>query len=57
MKNVHLLYFNQFLLFKGNPLEEEFNKLLASVDPVPSKLVKPTPGKHFYYLETYIRFH
>ncbi|CAH0407075.1 unnamed protein product [Chilo suppressalis] len=31
-------------IVKENPVEEEFNKLLATVDPVPSKLVKPTPG-------------
>ncbi|XP_075974541.1 PIH1 domain-containing protein 1-like [Anticarsia gemmatalis] len=31
-------------IIKDNPVEEEFNKLLASVDPVPSKLVKPKPG-------------
>lgn len=26
-------------------MEEELNKLIASVDTIPSKLVKPTPGK------------
>ncbi|KAM3959605.1 PIH1 domain-containing protein 1-like [Aphomia sociella] len=31
-------------IVKDNPAEEEFNKLLASVDTVPSKLVKPRPG-------------
>ncbi|KAL0880679.1 hypothetical protein ABMA27_001897 [Loxostege sticticalis] len=31
-------------IVKDNPMEEEFNKLLATVDPVPSKLVKPRPG-------------
>lgn len=30
-------------------MEEEFNKLLATVDPMPSKLVKPTPGKQCHY--------
>ncbi|CAH0581157.1 unnamed protein product [Chrysodeixis includens] len=31
-------------IIKETPVEEEFNKLMASVDTVPSKLVKPTPG-------------
>ncbi|CAB3223855.1 unnamed protein product [Arctia plantaginis] len=31
-------------IVKDNPVEDEFNKLLSAVDPVPSKLVKPKPG-------------
>lgn len=31
-------------IIKENPMEEEINKLFASVEPVPSKLVKPRPG-------------
>uniref|UniRef100_A0A1E1VZY8 PIH1 N-terminal domain-containing protein n=1 Tax=Pectinophora gossypiella TaxID=13191 RepID=A0A1E1VZY8_PECGO len=31
-------------IIKENPVEEEINKLFASVDTMPSKLVKPTPG-------------
>ncbi|CAG4972305.1 unnamed protein product [Parnassius apollo] len=31
-------------IIKDNPVEEELNKLLSSVDSVPSKLVKPRPG-------------
>ncbi|KAI8422501.1 hypothetical protein MSG28_006317 [Choristoneura fumiferana] len=31
-------------IIKENAVEEEFSKLLASVDPMPSKLVKPRPG-------------
>ncbi|KAJ0175435.1 hypothetical protein K1T71_008594 [Dendrolimus kikuchii] len=31
-------------IIRETPMEEEINKLMASVDTVPSKLVKPTPG-------------
>ncbi|KAL4719055.1 hypothetical protein ACJJTC_018734, partial [Scirpophaga incertulas] len=31
-------------IVKETPMEEEFNKILASVDSVPFKLVKPIPG-------------
>ncbi|XP_028172080.1 PIH1 domain-containing protein 1-like [Ostrinia furnacalis] len=31
-------------IVRDNPMEEEFNKLLATVDPLPYKTVKPTPG-------------
>ncbi|XP_061730071.1 PIH1 domain-containing protein 1-like [Cydia pomonella] len=35
---------NKMRIIKENPVEEEFNRLLASVDPVPAKIVKPRPG-------------
>ncbi|XP_030033984.1 PIH1 domain-containing protein 1 [Manduca sexta] len=31
-------------IVKETPAEETFNKLLSSVDPIPTRLVKPTPG-------------
>ncbi|XP_063532348.1 PIH1 domain-containing protein 1-like [Cydia strobilella] len=35
---------NNMRIVKENPVEEEFSRLLASVDPVPAKIVKPRPG-------------
>ncbi|XP_047985400.1 PIH1 domain-containing protein 1-like [Leguminivora glycinivorella] len=35
---------NNMRIVKDNPVEEEFNRLLASVDPVPAKIAKPRPG-------------
>ncbi|CAG9113694.1 unnamed protein product [Plutella xylostella] len=35
-----------------SPMEEEINKLLGTVDPYPSKLVKPTPG---FCVKTYTK--
>lgn len=39
-------------IIKDNPVEEEFNKLLASVETTPSKLVKPRPG---FCVKTYTK--
>ncbi|XP_063375800.1 PIH1 domain-containing protein 1-like [Cydia fagiglandana] len=35
---------NNMRIVKENPVEEEFSRLLASVDHVPAKIVKPRPG-------------
>lgn len=35
---------NNMRIIKDTPVEEEFNKILSTVDPVLTKLVKPTPG-------------
>ncbi|CAG9785458.1 unnamed protein product [Diatraea saccharalis] len=40
----HSIMEKNMRIVKDNPVEEEFKKLLATVDPVPSKLVKPRPG-------------
>ncbi|XP_063365300.1 PIH1 domain-containing protein 1-like [Cydia amplana] len=35
---------NNMRIIKENPVEDEFNRLLATIDPVPAKIVKPRPG-------------
>lgn len=49
-KHPKFAYIANYYYLQETPVEGELKKLLSSVDTVPSRLVKPTPGKEIYNL-------